>query len=84
MTVDVMTFDDLMADLQAAHKALSSKVRVADGCITFDGWYDIPLQDCDTHRKVVAWIAHLSEKSWITPEMIGRFIALTVGREETP
>lgn len=84
MRFEVKSFDELMADLDVAEKNLRAKVRKSDGWITLDGWYEIPLSDCDTPSKVVSWIAHLSEKSWVTPPMIGRFIALTVGRKATP
>ena len=80
----LVTAEEFMARAEEAEKALRQKVRKVDGCIRLDGWYDIPERDCNTHRKVVAWIAHLAEKTWVTPEMIGRFIELTVGRERTP
>jgi hypothetical protein len=39
------------------------------------GWYPIELDRCDTHLKMVAWIDHLTRKSWATKEHIKEFIA---------
>jgi len=38
--------------------------------------YRIELSRCNTHEKIVDWVLHLSEKVWITPAIIQRFIEL--------
>ncbi|WP_258087551.1 hypothetical protein [Xenorhabdus bovienii] len=38
--------------------------------------YEIPLHDCDTSEKILWWTFHLSEKNWVTTDMLRRFIRL--------
>ena len=49
-------------------------VKVINGSITFGelyenggfvGQYEIPTTQVDTEQKVLAWVYHLCEKSWI-------------------
>ncbi|TYL43921.1 hypothetical protein [Dickeya sp. ws52] len=39
-----------------------------------DGEYEIALASCKTPEQVVSWIYQLSEKQWITREILRRFI----------
>lgn len=79
-----------MSVFELADKAIKSEASLhervkRDGdYIVLDGHYDIPVEKCRTHRELVAWIAQLSEKMWVTPGMIRRLIEMTVGREPTP
>jgi len=36
--------------------------------------YQIEVGRCDSYPKIVYWVAHLSEKSWCTSEIINDFI----------
>ncbi len=47
-----------------------------DGHILLNHFYNIDLDRCDTHEKILAWIYHLGEKTWVTPDMLRRFIAI--------
>ena len=38
--------------------------------------YHIELSRIDTKDKLIEWIHHLSEKNWITPQLIRRIIDL--------
>lgn len=39
-----------------------------------DGEYDIALISCQTAEQLVGWIFHLTGKSWITNDILRRFI----------
>ncbi|AZS56761.1 hypothetical protein [Pectobacterium parmentieri] len=39
-----------------------------------DGEYSIALVSCSTAEQLVGWIFHLTEKSWITNDILRRFI----------
>lgn len=58
-------------------------VKVINGSITFGelyenggfvGQYEIPTTQVDTEQKVLAWVYHLCEKSWIDIGDIKSFI----------
>lgn len=35
------------------------------------GWnYDILISDCNTPEKILSWVMHLSEKNWVTKDII--------------
>jgi len=36
--------------------------------------YWIALDRCDTAEKILSWVIHLEEKTWVTPEIIGSFV----------
>lgn len=50
------------------------QVRIEDGYVILnDGhmWdYDIPMKDLRTLHGLEGWITHLSEKTWVTPQML--------------
>lgn len=39
-----------------------------------DGEYEIALLSCKTPEQVISWIYHLSEKQWVTRDILRRFI----------
>jgi len=41
--------------------------------------YDIKLDDCNNEKKILEWVDHLCEKSWVTTDMIRKFIRWTAG-----
>lgn len=42
--------------------------------------YTITANRCRTPTQVLDWIHHLADKTWMTPEMIGRLIEVTIPR----
>lgn len=36
--------------------------------------YNIPVSKCNNMEKILAWVIHLLEKSWVTKEIIDEFI----------
>ena len=57
-------------------------VYLDDGAVVFSegGDYYIELSRCDTPEKLIAWLYHLTEKTWVTSEMIHEFLRI-VSRE---
>jgi hypothetical protein len=46
--------------------------------------YQIALNRCDTPEKLLSWIFHLSEKTWMTTEVLHKFIDLVVMTNNIP
>ena len=38
--------------------------------------YEVPLFKCDTHEKIIGWQCHLSEKNWMTLDLLIQFTLL--------
>ncbi|SGZ20852.1 hypothetical protein [Moritella viscosa] len=36
--------------------------------------YEIPVESCDTHVKIFAWVIQLTDKTWVTKDIIEDFI----------
>lgn len=74
-------------DLEQIRKAwmereeeLQKMVYVEEGHIVINVHYEynIELGRCDTHAKIVAWAIHLTEKTWMTQEVLRRFMHLAM------
>ena len=55
-------------------------VVVDDGWVTLlndHGNYDIELTQCNTAEAILHWVAHLSEKIWVTNQHINEFVEAT-------
>ena len=55
---------------------ITRPVAYSDGFIILNGDYDIAIDRTDSHSKIISWVMHLSEKNWVTKEMIASFISL--------
>ena len=63
-------------------KEFCKRCRIEDGYVvlTYDekypngSTYDIELERIDTHEKLIQWVMHLIEKTWVTKELIELFI----------
>jgi hypothetical protein len=45
-------------------------VEVEGASVIIDGHYEIELHQIDTHEKLLRWIFHLSQKTWMTATVI--------------
>ena len=54
-------------------------IEVQDAFI-IDGHYHIYFCRCSSMQEILGWIAHLSEKTWVTPDLIGRFVLRAADR----
>lgn len=73
-----MDFKDLKEQVLAHNNKLKKLVFVEDGLIVINvaGEYCIELNRCNTAEKLLMWVHHLCDKSWITKEIIARFIEI--------
>ena len=42
--------------------------------------FEIDINQCNTPDRILSMVLHLSEKSWITPVKINKFIVIAAGR----
>lgn len=70
---------EIIAEGEAAERRLSRAVRFVKsrGCITIRGpyQYDVPIpRRRMTCAEILKWTVHLSDKTWMTTELLGAFI----------
>lgn len=70
--------DEYFTDLERRQNLVTAD----DGWITIHGpfAYEIALSRCSTAVAILQWVRHLSEKTWVTTEMIERFVAVASGK----
>ena len=58
---------------------LQEQVKIEDGhiVINVNYEYNIALNRVDTSEKILWWVIHLSEKTWMTTEILRRFVHLS-------
>jgi hypothetical protein len=44
--------------------------------------YNISLSECTTHEQILRWVYHLCGKTWMTPPVLERFIAVACRANE--
>lgn len=67
---------DLFEEVMDEENLLAEQVSISDGCIVINVSYkyDIDLTSCDTAEKLLHWVWHLTEKTWMTNNVMRRFI----------
>ena len=74
-----------MSDLQGYHEQffeaeqrLQKQVAVKEGHIVINVTYEynIALDTCRSYENILGWVLHLTEKTWMTNEILERFILL--------
>jgi hypothetical protein len=70
----------IMDGVQARWDQLARCVTIADGYLTLHGPcdYDIELDRIDTPERILAWVTHLSAKTWVEPWMLRRLIQVAM------
>lgn len=73
--------NDIGTRVLAMEERLRKQVYLADGhvVINVEYEYNIPLSACDTAEKILHWVWHLTEKTWMTNEVMRRFIEVVCG-----
>lgn len=77
-----MTLSDFIVDLDNVEpRPVLARYNTDHGIPSFDlfdngYWYEIETSRCDTAAKLVDWIAHLSEKVWVTTEHIRQLVEM--------
>ena len=74
----VTKLEDMVKAWMESEDELSKKVYIDDGsiCINVEYEYPIDLVRCDTPEKLLSWVFHLSEKTWMTNDVMRRFVAV--------
>ena len=69
---------ELFEEFKAHEEKMASQVFIADGhiVINVEYEYNIDLQRCNTPEKLLHWIWHLTEKTWMTNDVMRRFIQI--------
>lgn len=68
--------ESLRERVRETEERLSKAVQVKDGNIVVNCGYDykIPLDECADYPSLMGWVFQLCEKTWITVEVLERFI----------
>lgn len=68
--------EDLLNEIRSRRADLEKMVYVEEGHVVINVHYEynIACDRCDTPEKILAWCVHLCEKTWMTPEVIRRFV----------
>lgn len=74
--------NDTWKKLEERDALLAKQVFVDGDRIVLDVMYpyEITLDRCDTHAKILSWIVHLADKTWVNPEIMRRFALLSAGQ----
>lgn len=78
------TLEEAQAAALAHREKMERIVCVKEGHIVIDLFelcdapseYNIPLQKCTTSTQILGWVQHLSEKTWLTNDVLRRFVTL--------
>ena len=71
-----MKSSNVIKELQDHERNLDRLCRIEDGFIVLGDEinYAIKLSRCASYEKIVWWVSHLSEKTWMTLDLLARFI----------
>lgn len=71
-------------DVLEHEEQLAKQVYVTNGHVVINAGYEynIELDRCDTLEKILAWTSHLCEKTWMTTELLERFIQLAASHHK--
>ena len=76
--------EDFMKEAERQEEKLRKRVRRRGGSIVLDGHYCIELTRIDSYKAMVDWVIHLSGKSWVTAEMLGRVCEIACSANRIP
>lgn len=67
---------NLAEKMKKQEETLQKQVFLADGHIVINVSYEynIELSRCNTPEKLLHWVWHLTEKTWMTNDVMRRFI----------
>ncbi len=69
---------NIISEMQKHDALLNKQVFFADDhiVINVEYEYNIALSRCNTESKILSWVHHLTEKTWMTNEVMERFIEM--------
>ncbi|MBE8597879.1 hypothetical protein [Xenorhabdus sp. BG5] len=69
---------EAIEERQKIMEELNSILRITDKhfIFHFNGMdqYEIPVSDCNTPEKLLSWVFHLTEKRWMSVDLLRHFI----------
>ena len=74
--------NDTWKKIEERDALLAKQVFVEGNRIVLDVMYpyEIAFDRCDTHAKILAWLVHLADKTWVSPEIMQRFALLSASQ----
>ena len=77
--VKVVTIGDLCEEFSDNIEKISDvekKIYVDDDYLVINirYEYEIPLAELDTHEKILSWVLHLKDKTWVDWDVLNVFI----------
>lgn len=68
--------EEEIREIMKSKEELYKKIYVIDEHIVINvvSEYNIPLTGCSTPQGILHWVHHLTEKTWMTTELMRRFI----------
>ncbi len=74
-----MSMEELFAE--ADSEPVLVRYSTSEGVPSFDllvddYWYEVEAKRCNTAAKLVDWLAHLCQKTWMTTDHVEQFIEL--------
>lgn len=83
MSIKSIGADDIKQFLED-DKKLEEQVKIIGEHIVINVAYEynIPLATCTTHKEVLNWVWHLTEKTWMNQDVTRRFIELACGHHK--
>lgn len=80
------TLEELEPECRRHEKRLERQLHIKGKSIVFcipgRENYAIELSRCNSAESILEWVHHLSEKKWISVELLNRFINLTAEHHE--
>jgi hypothetical protein len=75
---DISLDESFFDGMQERDALLAEQVKIVDDYIIINVCYEYPisLDTCTTHEGILHWAWHLTEKTWMTNEVLRRFIEL--------
>jgi hypothetical protein len=77
---------DIVDVLIKSETELREFIKVENGTIILDGYYEIENFRCANYESILSWVMHLSEKIWMDNRKLNRFIdiACAINNLERP
>ncbi len=71
--------DNIINSIEKQEEFLEKSIYLNDRYITINVLYEynIELSRCDSLEKILGWATHLCEKSWMTADLLRRFIHIS-------
>jgi hypothetical protein len=72
MALEGFDFEDYKKHMEELEKTVS--VKEDHIVINVHYEYNIAISSCDTYERILGWVYHLTEKTWISRDVLRRFI----------